>query len=94
MLDRIPVAAHVEAKKRKKDHEINRKFQETRRAKFPWAKATMYVDGSKVSNVKCIICTTAESRVRVFVNKPDSLRKHLGRRIAKTNQVVGNKVKT
>jgi hypothetical protein len=72
---------HELARKRKKNYELNRHFQDSWATKLPWAEVVMGADG-RISQVRCKVCIFVEHRDKLLVAKIDSLWKHIGRRKA------------
>ena len=71
----------AESRKRRKNYDSNRHFQDSWAAKLPWAEAVVGVDGS-ITQVRCKVCSDVEGREKLLVPKIDSLYKHAGRRRA------------
>jgi hypothetical protein len=77
----VALPSHELAKKRKKGYELNRHFQDSWAAKFPWAEAVVDVDG-RITQVRCKVCSDVERREKLLVPKIDSLWKQVRRRKA------------
>jgi hypothetical protein len=74
-------------KKRVKEWEINRIFQDVWAAKLPWAKVILGANG-KMNSVMCRVCSQIEGRKKLLVPKFDNLQKYVGRhnyKVAKPN---------
>ncbi|KAG0573501.1 hypothetical protein KC19_VG183600 [Ceratodon purpureus] len=67
------------AKKRKKDYDSTRKFQEVWAVKLPWAEGILGSDGV-LHMVKCNPCTIFNKKPCIMAPKWDMLVKHKGRR--------------
>ncbi|KAG0611275.1 hypothetical protein M758_7G128500 [Ceratodon purpureus] len=81
VIGEVTAQEKAESKKRKKNYDLRRHFQDSWAAKLPWAEAVVGCDGS-ITQVRCKICSNVEAREKLMVPKIDSLYKHAGRRKA------------
>jgi hypothetical protein len=80
----IAVQGDIAAKGDKVSYEATRKFQESWAAKLPWVECVKGGDGL-FDYVRCLICSTFEIREKILKPKWDTLKKHGGKRKAKTD---------
>lgn len=66
---------------RRRQYEASRRFQDTWPAKLPWAEMVVKGDG-QICQVKCLICSAIQRRIKLLLPKWDTLTKHAGRRRA------------
>jgi hypothetical protein len=71
--------SHDLVRKRRREYDLNRHFQDHWAAKMPWAEAIIGASG-QVTQVHCKICSEVEQREKLLVPKIDSFYKHTGRR--------------
>jgi hypothetical protein len=75
------VAAREEVRRKCREYERSRMFQDIWAVKLPWAESILGADG-KVHQVRCLVCTKIEGREKLLASKLDTLWKHGGRRKA------------
>jgi hypothetical protein len=80
----IAAQGDIAAKGDKVSYEATQKFQESWAAKLPWAECVKGRDGL-FDYVRCLICSTFEIREKILKPKWDTLKKHGGKRKAKTD---------
>lgn len=69
------------SKKRRKNYDATKLFQEVRAVRLPWAKGVLNCNGS-LHMVKCIPCCMFSSKPCILAPKWDTLVKYEGRRVA------------
>ena len=69
--------------KGKVSYEVTRRFQESWPAKLPWSECVKGPDGL-YDFVRCLICSDIEHKEKILQPKFDTLKKHGGKRKAKT----------
>jgi hypothetical protein len=74
-------AMREEVRRKRREYERSRVFQDIWVAKLPWAESILGADG-KVHQVRCLVCTKIEGRDKLLAPKLDTLWKHGGRRKA------------
>jgi hypothetical protein len=73
-----------EVRRKRREYERSRVYQDIWAAKLPWVESVVGDDG-KVHQVRCLVCTKIEGRNKLFVPKLDTLWKHGGRCKAHTD---------
>lgn len=81
VIGEVSAGEQIESRKRRKNYDQNRHFQDSWAAKLPWAEAVVGESGL-ITQVRCKICSDVEGREKLLVPKLDSLYKHAGRRKA------------
>jgi hypothetical protein len=84
ILEWIAAQGDIKSQGEKVSYEATRKFQESWAAKLPWVECVKGGDGL-FDYVRCLICSTFEIRDKILRPKLDILKKHGGKRKAKTN---------
>jgi hypothetical protein len=84
VLEWIVAQGDIESQGEKVSYEATRKFQESWAAKLPWAECIKGGDGL-FDYVHCLICSAFEIQEKILRPKWDILKKHGGKRKAKTN---------
>jgi hypothetical protein len=70
-----------ETRRRRRDYERSRVYQDIWAAKLPWAESVLGNNG-KVHQVRCLVCMKINGREKLLAPKLDTLWKHGGRRKA------------